>query len=96
MNTFFSFNPNPRASSLVFREYLAGGVAFGLVPFVFLSGRSVEARIRNFPIPARSQQISSIFGPDGNFWFALQDSSQILHALLGGRGGILKRFTGKE
>lgn len=77
MKAFFGFNRNPGTPSLVFRQKLAAKVSFCLVLLVFFLGRSVEARIRAFSIPSGSQPISIIFGPDGNFWFTLQDSSQI-------------------
>jgi streptogramin lyase len=44
---------------------------------VFALGTAADAHIRSFPIPSGSQPISIIQGPDGNFWFTLQNSSQI-------------------
>jgi len=40
-----------------------------------VANRSQAAR--SFPIPTGSQPISVTFGPDGNFWFTLQNSSQV-------------------
>ena len=44
---------------------------------VLALGTAADARTRSFPIPSGSQPISIIFGPDGNFWFTLQNSSQV-------------------
>jgi hypothetical protein len=77
MKAFFSLDRNPGAPFLVFRQNFPARVAFSVVLLVFFLGRSIEAGIRAFPIPTGSQPISIILGPDGNFWFTLQDSSQI-------------------
>src|SRR5215510_11681309 len=77
MKAFLGSNRNAEGSSMVFRQNLAAGMAIVLALLVFLPGRSVAARIRHFPIPTGSQPISIIFGPDGNFWFTLENSSQI-------------------
>jgi virginiamycin B lyase len=40
-------------------------------------GNIAQARTRAVPIPTGSQPISITRGPDGNFWFTLQNSSQV-------------------
>ncbi len=47
------------------------------VLFALLLGSAVQAKTRSFPIPTGRQPISITQGPDGNFWFTLQDSSQV-------------------
>jgi streptogramin lyase len=56
-------------------------VYFKLFPcialLVVVLGSAADARSRFFPIPTGSQPISITHGPDGNFWFTLQNSSQV-------------------
>lgn len=51
------------------------GLALALLVLAF--SNSAQARSRAVPIPTGSQPISITRGPDGNFWFTLQNSSQV-------------------
>ena len=62
------FTPRPR----ILRRFILAGI---LLIFSFVN--LAEGRERAFPIPSGSQPMSIIQGPDGNFWFTLQDSSQV-------------------
>ncbi len=63
-------------------------LVFGFV--VFLPGHAAQARSRSFPIPTGSQPISITLGPDGNFWFTLQNSSQVARIT---PQGVITEFT---
>ncbi len=55
--------------------HLISLLALGLI--FFAPSQAAEAKSRSFPIPTGSQPIAITRGPDGNFWFTLQNSSQV-------------------
>ena len=55
--------------------HLIGLLALALL--VLSPGKAAEAKSRSFPIPTGSQPIAITMGADGNFWFTLQNSSQV-------------------
>jgi streptogramin lyase len=62
--------------SIASRRSLQAILWMGLL--ILSLGNVAQARVRAFPIPTpMSQPISITFGPDGNFWFTEQDTSQV-------------------
>lgn len=64
---------------------LLGAVALASVALT----TDASARTRAYPIPTGSQPISITMGPDGNFWFTLQNSSQVARIT---PGGVITEF----
>jgi streptogramin lyase len=67
----------PAAAFLSFQLALRSLLVLGFALATLLAGNSAQARTRGFPIPTGSQPISITMGADGNFWFTLQNSSQV-------------------
>jgi len=69
----FAFNPGIFTPwSRILRRFILAGI---LIVFSFVN--LAEGGERAFSIPSGSQPMSIVQGPDGNFWFTLQDSSQV-------------------
>jgi hypothetical protein len=66
------------AALVISQRYLQSKIILGLALVALSLGNAVQARTCAFPIPSGSQPISITEGPDGNFWCALRNSSQVL------------------
>ncbi|MBA2435049.1 MAG: hypothetical protein M3480_00815 [Verrucomicrobiota bacterium] len=72
------------------RRFFWTRLALGLALAALAEGSAAQARSRSFPIPTGSQPISITLGPDGNFWFTLQNSSQVARIT---PQGVITEFT---
>jgi streptogramin lyase len=77
MKRFFNSSRLAGATLFASRGNLRSKLILGVALAAFSLGNAAGARPRSFPIPTGSQPISITMGAEGNFWFTLQNSSQV-------------------
>ena len=77
MTRFFNPARLAGATLVAARHTLQSKFILGLALAALSLGNTAEAKTRSFRIPTGSQPISIAMGADGNFWFTLQNSSQV-------------------
>ena len=76
MKDSFAGKSGPRRHTVSFQRNTFVRLLFGVFLTILL-GHTAQAKTGLFPIPNSSQPISITMGPDGNFWFTLQNSSRV-------------------